>query len=1002
MLASNIERNADRSNGRSQLAQNIDALIAAGFRNDLRPVAPPDVPIQFTDGEKTSDGKIVAKFDRRWFGWPAWQKQRDVTDADVAAWRVWPDAGLCLVLGDVIAIDIDIKIPSTDPSFAAKRARALVGKIRELVAAELGSRADELPARTRPGTSSTVIFMRAKTEFFKPKISFGEGYAIEFLTRGKQVVVAGRHKSGDLQHTNLAKHGLAGLQTVTEEAFDLIRQRIRDEIEAAGYSITQTAKQRLRGECRRPRTDRDGVVWAEVMRRRAEWMPSLLPVNEERLIGECHIPSVALDRDLEDNLVIYPDGISDFGTERGHTPLSLIREFGAINADGSVEFGGCPVYGQRDGRPYSVIGESDPNVRRPSETEALAWLCRELGGGAPVADTSMDGLARALGLDAQAIVNETAAAWFKDEDNVVPIAVPEQWQAAHIRANRSRLPVLRAIDPTGFEKLKEAWDAGFAMMPAEVDALIAEEIERVRRRASPPELPPVKAPSCGETDWPEPADIFGDAGTIGLGDFPLECLKPQLAAWVRSHARRKGVPTAFAGAAALTTISAAVGASLKIRPKQKDDWEEPSGLWLALIAEPGSGKSPTISAALAPLRDLDNRHGNEDRAAHAEWTRRHNKRRRKDEPDHPIEREPRIRRYVLDSVTIEKMVRIMANNPRGIMRAPDEWASFLGEMGAYKKDAGGDRAMALRTFDGGSIDIERMGSGNTHAACGLQSILAGSQPDKIERALSNLTEDGMAQRTLFVLDDGVRRASIDEEPDASAERAYRTTIQALVTAIYIFDDPVRLTPKGYEACERTLEQISLIGRYPGTPAALVGHLAKWGRLLPRIILAMHSFEECQAHGRVDGSKAVPTERVERCIRIALFLVRHQVEFYRRYLVPDERDADARWLAGFMLTKPDLGRFSHRTIYDARTELRGTEERDRRRRAAIMAKLVDAGWCGVDTMKNGVADTWLINPRVHQRFADRAKLESAQRAARLIEIEQSAKARRMVLGSDRMS
>ncbi len=509
-------------------------------------------------------------------------------------------------------------------------------------------------------------------------------------------------------------------------------------------------------------------------------------------------------------------------------------------------------------------------------------------------------------------------------------------------------------------------------------------------------------PAPADNSWPDPADIFGDAGALGLGDFPLDCLTPQLAAWVRSHSRRKGVPTVFAGVAALTTISAAVGASLKIRPQQKDDWEEPSGLWTVLIAEPGSGKSPTISAALAPLRELDSRHGNEDRAAHAEWDRRQNKRRRKDEPDHPIEREPRIRRYVLDSVTIEKMVRIMSSNPRGIMRAPDEWASFLGEMGAYKKDAGGDRAMALRTFDGGSIDIERMGSGNTHAACGLQSILAGSQPDKIERALSNLAEDGMAQRTLFVLDDGARRASIDEEPDAGAEQAYRSTVKALVAASYIFDDPVRLTPEGYDACKRALEQISLIGRYPGTPAALVGHLAKWGRILPRIILAVHSFEECEAQGYVDTSKAVPLERVQRCIGIATFLVRHQVEFYRRYLVPDERDAEARWLAGFILTKPDLARFSHRTIYDARTELRGADERDRRRREAIMAKLVDAGWCRVDTMKNGLADSWLINPRVHQRFAERAKLESAQRAARLIEIEQSAKARRIVLGSDRMS
>ncbi|OJV04909.1 MAG: hypothetical protein BGO20_17315 [Bosea sp. 67-29] len=507
---------------------------------------------------------------------------------------------------------------------------------------------------------------------------------------------------------------------------------------------------------------------------------------------------------------------------------------------------------------------------------------------------------------------------------------------------------------------------------------------------------------ASDPSWPEPADIFGDAGTIGLGDFPLDCLSPQLAAWVGSQARRKGVPTAFAGAGALTTISAAVGASLRIRPHQKDDWEEPAGLWTVLIAEPGSGKSPTISAALAPLRDLDNRHGNEDRAAHAEWTRRQAKRHRKDAPDQPLERVPRIRRYVLDSVTAEKLVRIMADNPRGIMRAPDEWASFLGEMGAYKRDAGGDRAMMLRTFDGGSIDIERMGSGNTHAACGLQSILAGSQPDKIQRALANLAEDGMAQRTLFILDDDIRRVSIDEEPDKEAERAYRSTIQTLAAASYIFDDPVRLTPEGYDASKRALEQITLIGRFPGSPAAFAGHLAKWGRLLPRVILAIHSFEECEALGYVDASKPVPLERVQRCIRIAMFLVRHQFAFYSQYLVPDEKDAEARWLAGFMLTRPGVDRFSHKTIYDARTELRGADERDRRRRAGIMDRLVDAGWCRVEKHKDGLPDTWLVNPRVYERFAQRAEHERTERAARLVEIEQAAAARRNLINQDNSS
>lgn len=243
---------------------------------------------------------------------------------------------------------------------------------------------------------------------------------------------------------------------------------------------------------------RQHIVYAEIMRRRTEWVGDIVPTGLRTDTGEWRIPSrggeysrSALDRDLEEDLVIYRNGIFDYGTRRNHTPVSLICEFGKIDDKGHIEFGGCPYYEPGAGETFDVVGEPDPGVRRPTEQQAIAWLTRTLGSGAVEGD-SLDALVRALGLCDQAmeaeVVKRAAGTWFKVLDaptNVAPTLEPKHWQATHISVHRARLPIMRALDPDGFETLKEAWDTGCVMTPAGVDALIGEEVERVRSEPAP-------------------------------------------------------------------------------------------------------------------------------------------------------------------------------------------------------------------------------------------------------------------------------------------------------------------------------------------------------------------------------------------------------------------------------------------------------------------------------------------------------------------------------------
>ena len=143
--------------------------------------------------------------------------------------------------------------------------------------------------------------------------------------------------------------------------------------------------------------------------------------------------SAELERELDEDLVIYADGIQDFGTERSHTPSSAIAEFGAIDDAGDILFGGCPDYGAADGKPYAVIGNPDPTVRRPTEAQALTWLCRTLSGRDGSREfpvnatwrTHWQAVSDAIGLNRDALANKylEASRWYVDQEE--PDASPE-------------------------------------------------------------------------------------------------------------------------------------------------------------------------------------------------------------------------------------------------------------------------------------------------------------------------------------------------------------------------------------------------------------------------------------------------------------------------------------------------------------------------------------------------------------------------------------------------
>ena len=489
----------------------------------------------------------------------------------------------------------------------------------------------------------------------------------------------------------------------------------------------------------------------------------------------------------------------------------------------------------------------------------------------------------------------------------------------------------------------------------------------------------------------EPADIFGDEAPMKLRSPPEGCLPDMLSRWVRSEARRKGASEAFTAAAALTTIGSAIGNSLTIQVRAKDtDFAEPASLWCVLLADPGSAKSPVISAALKPLREIDTEWLATDRPLHAAWAAAARAASRKNQQPPP---EPRLRRAVVDDVTAEAQIKIHEANPRGIMRSTDEFTGITESLGAYKRSGGGDRSMMLRLFDGESVTVDRVSSGNLFAKKALMGVLAGSQPDKIKTLVQSMQVDGLLQRFLFILDDGEKPDPYDEEADAEATHGYRALIRYLVSAEYVFPEPVRMSADGYQVFGDFIRLAKAMRSTPGMNGAWIGHLGKWEKIAARFVLVFHAIDQFELTGAVDPDIPVGRATVERAMAFCRFALRHSFAFYSRFFMPDERHEDAIYIAGFLLTRPKLTRIKRRDIYHARTNLKGRD--NLRKLLDVAGSLVDAGWLAVAERDADGPTEWAVNPLIHERFAARAEYERTERERKRDLIAEAAEARRLL-------
>ena len=281
----------------------------------------------------------------------------------------------------------------------------------------------------------------------------------------------------------------------------------------------------------------------------------------------------------------------------------------------------------------------------------------------------------------------------------------------------------------------------------------------------------------------------------------------------------------------------------------------------------------------------------------------------------------------------------------------------------------------------------------------MLSILAGTQPDKIEKIAAELGGDGLLQRFIFVCGDNVERdGGQDTAPDANAAREYRDLVRYLATSGHVNSPAVCLSPGAYEELQNTAAKIRALQNLPGASPAWQGHVEKWKGFLPRVMLTFHAVEHWEICGAVDTAQPIDVGTAKRACEFARFLVRHSLAFYQKNFSQTDAALDAVWMAGHILTHPDKVSFTRRDISDARKTLRNRD----RALLSMMEELENCGWARVLQRGGDGPTKWAVNPAVHQRFQERAAYEQKERQRRQLAIKSGGAVRKDWLEQDTLS
>ena len=500
---------------------------------------------------------------------------------------------------------------------------------------------------------------------------------------------------------------------------------------------------------------------------------------------------------------------------------------------------------------------------------------------------------------------------------------------------------------------------------------------------------PVELTSSLNGAWPDPTPLPNSLPPVQ--PFDTDLLPYELRAWVADIAHRMQCPPDFTAVGTLVALSSLIGARVVVAPKAKDDWRVVPNLWGLIVGRPGVMKSPALSEVLKPLHRLESVERELLQAEHEAWAldcklamlaAEANEKQAKGlaskdpvrarELLQPVETpiEPKLRRYVVNDATVEKLGELLTDNPWGTLSYRDELHGLLTSMDRQGQE--GARAFYLQGYDGNQgYTVDRIGRGTHHIPRVCIAMLGGMQPGKVQSYVRDAVaggagDDGLLQRFGLAVWPDVRQefVYVDRWPDTLVKDAAWAVFERLNQLQPVnADDPQewRFTSEAQALFEEWLTPFETEIRGDSLHPALVSHLSKYRKLVPALALIFALVDTPDSNGQIGKSELI------RALAWSDYLRTHAERLYAAAVMPETSGAQTLLskIQGGKLCDSDgvsLKDFTPRLVAVKHWTGLGTPEAVRK--AADL--LADYGWLVRESNSSGVrggrpSERFLIHP-----------------------------------------
>lgn len=467
----------------------------------------------------------------------------------------------------------------------------------------------------------------------------------------------------------------------------------------------------------------------------------------------------------------------------------------------------------------------------------------------------------------------------------------------------------------------------------------------------------------------DPVDLWGHFDPPKL---PTGLLPSLVQEFAFEQADLMGADPAGLAMSALAVCAAALPDHTKLQVKRHDPhWLEAARLWVGVIGDPSTKKSPIISRAAAPLKRLDTELMREYQAANEVYESLSKEEQEHNEP-------PAMIRLWIGDTTIEAAQEALKDNPHGVLCIQDELSGWFGSMDKYSgRGAGKDRSFWLESYNGGVYRVDRIKRGAVLIENLSIAMLGGIQPAPLRRIAEDSVDDGLLQRIIPVML-APGRVSKDA-PGGKAGRRYDGLVASLRSReppgkpLYFDDDALKVR----EALEA--RHNDLVAECAAFNKRLSAHIGKYDGIFARLCLLWHCIEGANGSAITAHTAQRVADFMDR------FMLPHAVAFYADTLQLSDDHERLSQMAGYILAKK-LTQVTCRDMQSGVRSMRGLERQDVE---SILEQLEALGWLFRVEGPRRLSAIWDVNPEVHRKFADRAAREARERSGKRASILETA-------------